>query len=224
VNDHAPYDAKLPILAELEGQIDRAAQARLAGAGLRTAPPDLLPRGRSLRVSRRVAVLAALICLVGATATATVTIWRSSPLPTAERTLVAQGERPAPFRLELHELNRRLCATLLLGETVDSDCLRPPGEREVTARVVDTAFTQFVYGLAGSATRSIEVLAGPKRARTPSRPLPAAVREALPRARNLRYFVVAMRRGGDGRIFTVRVPGGAGCSFATRVGVGCRSR
>lgn len=224
------YDSELPILAELEAEIGRAAQGRFASADLRTEPLPTPPRRRgSLRIPRRVAVLAALICMVGATATATVTIWRSAPIEATERVPIAEGAPPEAYRLELHELHGRLCVTLLLGETVDSDCLRPLGDREVAARVAETSFTQFVYGLAGPATRSIEVLAGTERARAPSRPLPATAREALPQARDQRYFVVAIPRIRGRRVLMVRSSDGADraageCSFRGVNGAGCRSR
>jgi hypothetical protein len=185
---------ELPILAELEGQIERAAQRRLEDAAV-AAPRLARPRprlGSRLRVPRRVAVLASLVFLVAATATATV-IWPGGEAPPGQTVTLLESQSGTGLRsLQVHEMDSELCPTLVLADTVDTVCVPVPASREGTVRTASSAFTQFVYGLTGSQVRAVSLWrAGGERHVVATRPLPRSS-ELPPATRSGRYFLARL--------------------------------
>jgi hypothetical protein len=226
VGDATPYDVRLPILHELELEIAAAARRRLEPAAaeapdaiavqpapatpargaeppLRSAPhagtrSRRSPRRSRLVVPRRALLLAAITCLVGASATATVTVWSEGEAEGGGRQVLAEaGSGADKHRLQVHSAGSRVCATFLLPDAVDTVCEPPPRGNRAIVRTVVSPFTRYVYGLAGPAAVSVAVEAGPERAATRPRPVPPEIRSAVPPARGLRWFIVPLPRGDD---------------------------
>jgi hypothetical protein len=210
----SPYDPLLPILADLEAQIERAAQLRLAPAtaaspaasalpvaldpGAAEPAPRPRPRRSRLVVPRRALLLAALACLVGASATATVTVWSGDDAARDGRHLLAAGGTGTDeHRLELHGAGRRVCATFLLPDAVDTVCEPAPRGTEAVVRSVVSPFARYVYGLTGSGAAAVAVEAGPGRRAVRPRPVPAEVAAGVPPAAGLRWFLVQLPRASD---------------------------
>jgi hypothetical protein len=270
----SPYDPLLPILADLEAQIEKAAQLRLApatgtspgaaappvsldpGAAERAsapgapaapggasapesapaaapvrrrlrrphAPRSSRPRRSRLVVPRRALLLAALACLVGASATATVTVWSGDDAARDGRDLLAAGGTGTDeHRLELHAAGRRVCATFLLPDTVDTVCEPPPRGTEAVVRTVVSPFVRYVYGLTGSAAAAVAVEAGLRERSVRPRPVPADVVAGVPPARDLRWFLVELPRVSDDAptVARIRPRQGAADAGGARVVVDC---
>lgn len=232
----SPYDARLPILAELEEKLESAARAHQQATQSKRQSPVAVERGSwtaRLRAPRRVAILAAVIFLVGATATATVSIWRSNSVPVSEQVVIEEGDAPVPHQFEVHTLGQRLCATFLLSDAVNSTCLHPVREAEAMVYLLKGSFNDFVYGIAGPAASSVAINTPTGSPRVPAHPLPAKARDALPRARGLRYFVTSVPRSErESGSVAIRVFSAAGsradgtratCSLLELESVGCHS-
>jgi hypothetical protein len=205
------YDPGLPFLAELEAEITRAAEERLA---VPAAPPTRAPAPSTpaaseyraarrsswrplARIPRRAAVLALLVCLVGAMAPAAVRIFDggNGRAGTSERAIVDRSARPEPRELTLHVQRGELCPTLVLPGTVDTSCVPVPPANGGIARSAVSPFTRYVYGIVGTDVDAVEVRVGARTQRAATRPLPAAAAR-LEGARDLRWYLVTLDRPG----------------------------
>jgi hypothetical protein len=208
------YDPDLPILAELEAGIERAAVRRLTAPGTATKPaaaanrgPEQAPRdGRRVarphrrarwrgtgHVPMRAALLAGLVCLVGASAYAVVA--RDGTPRQTERIVIDAASRPDERRMELYARGGRACVAFVLPETVDGACAPAPRPAEGSARSVSSAFTRYVYGLTGADVRRVNVRAGVESRAAATRQVPAEAARAGGLPETLRYYVVAFERG-----------------------------
>jgi hypothetical protein len=216
--DTSSYDSGLPILAELEREIELAARRRLERTaigpapvtpGRRAAAPFPARRRRlPLTVPRRAVVLAALACLVGASATATVTVWPGGDSSGGERrVLVEAGAGADAHRFTLHARGPRVCTTFLLPDTLDTVCARPADGNGALVRSVVSPGLRYVYGLTGPAATSVAVRAGTRTRSAAPRDVPAEVLTGVPPARGLGWFLVSLPRGRDEVPTVARIDG-----------------
>lgn len=211
------YDPRLPILAELEREVERAATRRLGepapGHEAERAPGrggrrSARRRRHLWRVPRRTAVLVGLICLVGASATATILSRRSDgPARGGADATVSRAGGPNGYELRLHASGRRVCTAFVLRDSLDTVCVRPPRGRGAIARSAVAPFARYVYGLTARSVSAVDVRVGAQRRRVATRALPAAAARRVAPAAGLRVFVVALRRGDDDPVALVRVQG-----------------
>jgi hypothetical protein len=200
------HDSELPILAEVEVEVERMAREHAArrvstprnaaSAGRRrgTPPPHRLRRGGATRVPRRVFALAALACLLGGTAIAAVTTLGGGEGELAPGLVLEAGEGENAHRLELHSEGGRVCTTFYVADFLRSNCAPPPRDGQARAYDIAGSFRRYVYGVGGPAADRVEVRIGDERAASPVRPLPPSAAAAAPEAVGLRYFVVSLVR------------------------------
>ena len=162
------YDPQLPFLAELESQIERAAQERL-DASEPSRPRRVRLGGGSMRVPRRALTLAALVCLVGGTAIATVSF--SGGGQSGGDGVLLERER-GEVRLELHRQGGRVCPTLFAADALRTACTPPPRGANVRPYSLAASFRRYVFGLTGPGADQVLVQVGERHQRRQVRPLP----------------------------------------------------
>jgi hypothetical protein len=184
------HDPELPILSELEAELERELRALL--------PPARASRDRRLRqparVTRRALVLVALFSLVGASALAGRAVFAPSPEPsTAPALLSAGGHPPEQWRLEAYLHGGSTCYALFVADTVSSACGAPPGRVGVLVTSAVSPTQRFVAGLAGADVHQVRVRVGRQTLTVLTRRPPQAAgarRAQLPA--HLRWFLAIL--------------------------------
>ncbi|HEY2055348.1 MAG TPA: hypothetical protein VGH14_15555, partial [Solirubrobacterales bacterium] len=188
----------LPILAELEGDVTRAAERALGGATPPRAEPVHPRRSRRPtrrqggRVARRALLLVALLLLVGATALAATGVFDEGGTDKAVRGPAfdaAHGSVGGGYRLVLHPHGRSLCRVLVVSGGVASKCQRAPRPGEVQALSAMGTNRRFVFGVTGAGERSIVIQVGSRRIRIHTHRLDAGEARADQIDPRVRVFV-----------------------------------
>jgi hypothetical protein len=229
-----PYDPGLPILAELERDVTRAAERALGGGRPRRAERMHGGRGRrpggrqSSRVARRALLLVALVLLVGATALAATGAFDGGGSDKAVRGPAldaAHGSAGGGYRLVLHPQGHALCRVLVVTGGVASGCGRPPRGDEVRALSALGTDKRFVFGVAGPQTRSVTVQVGHRRLQVPTHLVDAAAARAAGIDPHVRTFVAGFTpRAGSASQPPAIVAGRADCSLTTAPVAACALR
>lgn len=204
----APYDPELPFLVDLEQSVrEYAVRAQTAGAQPERAahPPAQRRRraGRPVpgRAIRRTAILAALLCLLGATAYGTrVALFTKAPSPSTpsqtRQLTVADGQAGGDrWTLRVYARGGQLCGELdVLAQQVSSRCAPPPAASALELGTVVSATHVYVFGIAGAGVDAIAVRVGATTDEVPTRTLGGRGAQigATP---STRYFAAVMRRG-----------------------------
>lgn len=219
-----PYDAGLPVLAELEADVRHAAEAALGRPGRGRRAPGSRPPAR---VVRRALVLVALALLVGATALAATGSLDAGGGDRAVRGAardvahgVAGGE---PYRLVLHRAGRALCRDLVAPTELAGRCGRAPRAGEVEASSLLAGRARLVFGVAGPRARAVGVRVGDRRRLLTTARLGRDTTEALGLPPGLRVFVTAFpATGGSLSQPPAFVDGSPDCSLTTAPVAACR--
>jgi hypothetical protein len=240
------HDPRLPVLAELEREVTRAAELALGGA--KTAGPDAAermhggrprgpspqqggrPRGparrQSGRVARRALLLVALVLLVGATALAATGAFDGGGTDKAVKGAAleaAHGSSGGGYRLVLHPHGRSLCRVLVVSGAVASKCQRSPRPGEVQALSAMGTNRRFVFGVAGAHERSVVVRVGDRHLRVRTHTVDPDAARADRIDPRLRVFVATFApRAGNASQPPAIVAGKADCSLTTAPVAACR--
>jgi hypothetical protein len=212
----------LPILDELGAELARmleADEAPAPSAPTLVAAPPAAPaphpapppaprralRGgrRSLRVTRRVAVVLSLLCLVGGVALAA-RFAGSGDAPSHTSPALLGRAGGGAWHVSAYRDEHRLCLLLnLAGGGLTSDCAGPPGPAAVWTTSLRAEGRRFVAGLAGPRVAAVSVRSGGNRARVVTRAAtdPGVAGEAGVPA-GTRWFVVALPAGSDAAVVT----------------------
>jgi hypothetical protein len=222
MSDFPGYDPQLPILAELEQDVTRAAESAL-GPRPAAAPQGRIRRRRrgdrqGSRVVRRALVLVALVLLIGASALAATGAFdgggsdQAVEGPVLE---VAHGSAGDGYRLLLHAHGHSLCRVLILPGSATSHCQPAPRGAGVDVSSGLAGNLRFVFGVAGPTTRSVVVHVGPRRLRVKTRPVDAAAARAAGVDPRLRTFLATVAATPGASQPPAIVSGHADCSLTT---------
>jgi hypothetical protein len=222
-----PYDPRLPILAELERDVTRAAESALGVPRAETPPRGERMHGgrRRLagrqggRVVRRALLLVALVLLVGATALAATGAFDGGGSDSAVHGPAfdaARGSADGGYRIVLHEHGQTLCRVVVTGANVASKCQRPPRRDQVQPLSALGTHGRFVFGIAGPGAHSIVIKVGGRRRRVPTHPVDAAAARAVGVDPRVRVFVADFAaRSGSASQPPAIVAGRIDCSLTT---------
>jgi hypothetical protein len=154
----AVHDPELPILAELEAELERELRAlgQPAGPALRA-----IPLRTPARVARRALVLVALLSLVGGSAVAGRAVLAGSPrAPSSGPALLSSGGQGADhWQLEAYLHEGSVCYAMFVADTASSAC-GTPGGKEVRATSALSPTRRFVAGIAGAGVTHVLVRVG----------------------------------------------------------------
>jgi hypothetical protein len=195
------YEPKVAILEEIRQDLLRAARAQTASAaaadgarprpGLRAGAHATRLRPGA-RVARRVALLGALIALIGGVAlAATLSLSGSNPAANTAPVRLAKGKG---WTLAEYRHEDRLCVRLSTAEPeLSVECAASPGPLRVTSALADGR--RLIGGLTGARVRSIEVRVGSHDRRVPTRAQTAgtAVARADELPDGVRWFLLELR-------------------------------
>jgi hypothetical protein len=154
------YDPELPILEELETELQRELRTLgLAPVGRSVGGGGL---GGPVRVTRRALLLVALVSLVGGSALAgrSVLTRSHSPKPSGPALLAFGRQGPDNWQLEAYLYGGSTCYALFVVDAVSSACGRPPNSTGVRVTSALSATRRFVAGLTGAAVEQVLVHAG----------------------------------------------------------------
>jgi hypothetical protein len=193
------YEPKVAILEEIRQDLLRAARAQTASAAA-TDGAESRPKAGArairfrpgARVARRVALLGALIALIGGVAlAATLSLSGSNPAANTAPVRLAAGKG---WALAEYRHEGRLCVRLSTAEPeISVECAASPGPLRVTSALADGR--RLIGGLTGTRVRSIEVQVGSRDRRVPTRAQTVGATDA--RADELpdgaRWFLLELR-------------------------------
>lgn len=206
------YDPDLPFLAELEQRVraaaeeseraHRASRRAASAAASASAKPRMRPMGRTAaRITRRTAILVALLCLVGATAFgARSVLFSSAPSPltagTGSFVSVASGRYGSDvWSMRLYTHAGELCRVLtVLPQEEASGCAPAPSSGVLNVSDVTSILRRYVFGVAGASVRSVSVHAGENVLMLPTHALDAGQARTLGVPPSTRYFMGVLRR------------------------------
>jgi hypothetical protein len=209
----AHYDPELPFLEELERQVrDRAeheARARPANprAARMSARGPSAPGTRAARMTRRTAILVALLCLIAATALGTRAAFFNahlqSPVVNHQGAFVAVasgrdgGDR---WTLRLYIRNGQLCRALVISAQAEaSGCAPTPAGGTIDVTSLQSAQHSYLFGVDGSRVRAIRVHAGSSTLTVESRPVAGERAHAAGLPSSARYFLAVLERPRGGK-------------------------
>lgn len=198
------YDPELPFLVELEGRVRALAEGASTAKVERTPSPGR-PRLRSLRpravrMTRRTAILAFLLCLAGATAFGARVVLFS---PSAERgssmapLLLARGRQAdEAWTLRLYARDGVLCrALIVIAQEAASRCQPAPAPHGIEVTNLVSAHRRYLFGVAGRNVRSVAVRVGPISRVAPTFALPRSKSASAQRvAGSTRYYLLVLAR------------------------------
>jgi hypothetical protein len=226
------YEPKVAILEEIRQDLLRAARAQTASAAAADGAPSRPEAGArairirpGARVARRVALLGALIALIGGVAlAATLSLSGSNPAANTAPVRLATGKG---WALAEYRHEGRLCVRLSTAEPeISVECAASPGPLRVTSALADGR--RLIGGLTGARVRSIEVHAGSHDRRVQTRAETGSTGAA--RAAELpdggRWFLIELRGLGphDRRAPADLVPLDAGGATLGRATLDCSLR
>jgi hypothetical protein len=207
------YDPELPFLAELEHRVrayaeylDRPMPSLDRQMPLARPAPLRQPRSRATRavaarVSRRVAVLATLVCLLGASAFgARAVFFQSSPNLLAVHqsafVAVAHGrDGDDQWTMRLYTRDGELCRELtVLPQEASSGCAPAPAPYAMASGGAISILHRFLFGVTGTDVRTVLVSVGDSHLALQTHPLDRAQARTLGVADSTRFFVGALGR------------------------------
>lgn len=151
-------NADLPILDELGAEFSQLIAAELGEPTRRPEPHTRIPRRRSRgahRVARRAAIVLSLLCLVGGVALAArFSAGGEHPVNSEPATL---GTGAIGWELSGYRNDGRLCFILMAGGEPSAHCEGEPAPTGLRLASVVAEGHRFVFGLAGSRVRAIDV-------------------------------------------------------------------
>jgi hypothetical protein len=173
----AQYDPELPFLADLERHVHARAEevARARSKAPRRAHRSALRAGSSrelsplaARMTRRTAILAGLLLMLGASAFGAGALLfngdQQSPLANRQgaSVVVARGPHGSEeWTLSLYTRNGELCRALIVtGQAEASRCAAAPAAGALGVSTLQSARHGYVFGVAGSRVRAVRVRVG----------------------------------------------------------------